>query len=571
MNLKKLFLTMFIALSSVMSMMAYTVMVYPDHGTIDASVDGPFTNFTVTPEEGYEFWYWDVDGVTVVDQTANPLSIRTGKLTEAVELIAMVKPKPVEQVNLTVMSTANKYGTVTGSGTYNVGESVTITATPKEGCMFTGWDDDNEELERTITVSSSKTVYIANFAEIAKYTIDANSNNPLAGTVTGTGVYLSGTDVSLTATPNAGYYFAYWSDGSFSADRTVQATSNKTYTATFLELLTIDVMPEDTEMGSTTGSATGKKPGDEVTIEAIAKSGYRFVGWSKGTDEEKMTNPRVITIGTKDETYIASFREIRWNLSFDVNDNEMGLVIGTEGDFRDGQKVTISASANAGYEFVGWSDGVATATRTVTMDADKTLTANFEPIVKTVRNLSSSNIGSICLPRAVAEGDFTGAKFYKIAYKTVDANGDPTNLYFDEVTELEAGMPYIFQPEDGATKITVRYTGEAAAAQNYKGLYGSLEGTAVAEGCYVVSNNKFQKCGKGCKIGEQRAYIKMEEVPAEASADAPGRICFSFNEANVATDLETLLNEKVQKVMIDGQVYIQREGQLYNVNGQLVK
>lgn len=50
------------------------------------------------------------------------------------------------------------------------------------------------------------------------------------------GSYYSGTNVSVTATPNSGYKFVKWSDGNTSATRTVTVTGNATYTAVFERL-----------------------------------------------------------------------------------------------------------------------------------------------------------------------------------------------------------------------------------------------------------------------------------------------------------------------------------------------
>ncbi len=543
-------------------------------GTITLSLK--YTSSDV--EENWQFVNWTDDLGNVVGSNK---SLSNYNVTRDVTLTANYIVK-VQTYTITILTNDNSMGTITGEGlvydegqyqgTYVAGTPVTFTAVPSDASryLFQKWNDSSTNPSKSFTVSKDLTIY-ANFAEIAKFNIEVNSNNPTAGTVTGTGVYLSGADVPLTATPNTGYYFAYWSDGLYPADRTVQATSNKTYTATFLKLLKLEVVPDADEAGSTTGDATGLKPGDKVTIEAHPNTGYVFVEW----DDHETTNPRVVEMGDENVKLMAKFREVRYTLTLGVNDGAMGSVIGTAGDYKAGMAVNISAAANAGYEFVGWSDGETAATRTVTMDANKNLTANFEPIVKAVRNVSNGRLGSICLPRAVAAGDFEGAKFYKIAYKVVDAKGDPADIFFDEVTELEAGMPYIFKPEAGAENITVKYTGAAEAAKHENGLYGTYEAIDVRVGCYVVSSNKLVKCAAGSQMNGNRAYIKMNEVCTEADytapAEAPARISFSLNEGNVATDLETLLSEKVQKVMIDGQIYIQREGQLYNVNGQLVK
>ena len=69
---------------------------------------------------------------------------------------------PAENLTLTalftihtysVILTADQNGIVSGGGTYNYGESVTITATPNDGYTFSQWSDGNTDNPRTLTVT----------------------------------------------------------------------------------------------------------------------------------------------------------------------------------------------------------------------------------------------------------------------------------------------------------------------------------------------------------------------------------------------------------------------------------
>ena len=68
-----------------------------------------------------------------------------------------------------------------------------------------------------------------------KYTITGASANSTMGSVTPASTTVdSGTSVTLTATPQNGYKFSQWDDGNTTNPRTVVATADKTYTATFV-------------------------------------------------------------------------------------------------------------------------------------------------------------------------------------------------------------------------------------------------------------------------------------------------------------------------------------------------
>jgi len=63
--------------------------------------------------------------------------------------------------------------------------------------------------------------------------ISAVANNEAYGTVTGTGAYALGEEVTLTATPNEGYQFQSWDDGVTDNPRTFKAATNVVMTAIF--------------------------------------------------------------------------------------------------------------------------------------------------------------------------------------------------------------------------------------------------------------------------------------------------------------------------------------------------
>lgn len=63
---------------------------------------------------------------------------------------------------LTVISSDDTMGTVTGGGKYSAGATATITATPKDGYEFVQWDDGDTNASRIVTVDADKT-YTATF------------------------------------------------------------------------------------------------------------------------------------------------------------------------------------------------------------------------------------------------------------------------------------------------------------------------------------------------------------------------------------------------------------------------
>ena len=166
--------------------------------------------------------------------------------------------------------------------------------------------------------------------------------------------------------------------------------------------------------------------------------------------------------------------------------------------------------------------------------------------------LTAGRISTVCIP--YASHCVRNATFYRLVTKDTDMNGDAESVTIEEVTELEAGMPYVFIPE--SDRVLVYYTEEDAAA--YAGEAYGLHGTYVditdgaegspgnvLEGNYMLVSNKIRLCGGHARLAANRAYIVMSEVPETGSAEAPtpipGRrriVVGRSDEPSVVTGLE---------------------------------
>ena len=199
------------------------------------------------------------------------------------------------------------------------------------------------------------------------------------------------------------------------------------------------------------------------------------------------------------------------------------------------------------------------------------------------RNVSG-NYATICLPKA---GQIIGATLYEIAYYGETSE----KIFFDEIVngEMEAGIPYIFQPAAGVEKINVYYsdnTAEDVVAGNRNGLIGfyNLNDPAARQditqnaGYYILYNNQYWLVsGRAAYVENYRAYIKLNQITPSEPTLAPGRrrISMSVNDTQTTTGVENgeLINGEngVQKVLIDGELFILRGEKMYDAKGQLVK
>lgn len=80
------------------------------------------------------------------------LKIEHADFTEVAVRTVVVSDKAI----ITVEANPLNGGVVTGSGQYNIGESVEISAVPNPGYLFVGWDDGELNATRTIIATSSQ-------------------------------------------------------------------------------------------------------------------------------------------------------------------------------------------------------------------------------------------------------------------------------------------------------------------------------------------------------------------------------------------------------------------------------
>ena len=319
--------------------------------------EGSTATLTATPKSGYEFVKWSDNN------TDNP---RTVTVTSNASYTAIFQAEPQQsQYIIAADTTYLSRGVVYGGGNYGYGETAILRAIPKSGYEFVGWDDDNTDNPRTVTVTGNAS-YTAIFEARPKYIIAADTTYLSRGVVYGSGEYYRGETATLTAVPNSGYRFVGWSDNNTDNPRTVTATSNANYTANFEEIpqYTITASSDSLSKGVVYGDGEYYE-GETATLTAKARSGYEFVGW----DDDNTDNPRVITV-TDDEDYSAVFRSIsKRMINADAEDLSMGVVYGG-GEYYEGETVTLTATPNSGYEFVGWDDGDSNSSRTITVNDD---------------------------------------------------------------------------------------------------------------------------------------------------------------------------------------------------------
>ena len=174
-------------------------------GTVSGGdIDIPYgTQITVTatPEEGYDFVHWSVEGSD--DFYYQPVYQFT--VTEDVNLLATFKPE--DTFNVTINISPLNSGTVTGEGIYTLNELVEVSATPYLEYDFVNWTKDGEVLTTNTEYSFNISDDVTLFANFARKTYTITALVGVGGTITPSGnvVVEHGDDITLTITPDEGW------------------------------------------------------------------------------------------------------------------------------------------------------------------------------------------------------------------------------------------------------------------------------------------------------------------------------------------------------------------------------
>lgn len=333
---------------------------YLSHCTINA-----------TANYGYHFESWS-DG-----NISNP---RTIVLTKDTCINATFSKN---RYSISGTSSHPSRGSVEGSDSIDYLDTITLTAIANYGYSFTQWNDGNAENPRQVIATQNKT-YTAQFA-YNQYSIALIANQESFGSVTGSGFFNYLTDVSIHASPNAGYHFVHWGDGVIHNPRIIQLTQDTVFTAVFApNIYRIMGVPSNSAQGYVEGSDTVEYL-STVILTAIPNHGFNFSHWQDGVTD----NPRQIT-ATSHCVYYAYFDTNQYTIVASPENTTFGTVSGG-GTFNYLSTRTVQALENGTHYFSRWSDGSTENPYTFTLTQDTTLTAHYHTLTLTAGNNGNVN------------------------------------------------------------------------------------------------------------------------------------------------------------------------------------
>ncbi len=391
--------------------------------------------YTAIGDSGYILSSWGGTGAadcSVPGGACNPT------MTGDKQFIAYFEPDTNPQ-QLSVTLSNSTYGRVTSnyggidcqnadpelnscSVNYKLNESVTLTATPVSGYQFDGWSGvgcPTTPDPCVLTMDSAKNVQ-ANFSA-KKYTLTTAISPAGMGSVSSSGAttaincpdvncsvdtLLMDQQVTLTVTPYPDTTFLGWSGGGcYGSSTTCVITVKNDYLVKAVFTQPVGVLNVDV-IGDVGGAVVSSDVpqtinckdlcsetyvhNSNVTLTAVADTGYTFAGWS-GSAGCTGTASCIVTLDTLNAQNVeATFTLDSYALTINRSGDYLGSFVTSHDGlincgsdcseiYDAGRVITLTATPPDGVTFEGWSGAGCSGDWicNVTMDQVQTVTANF--------------------------------------------------------------------------------------------------------------------------------------------------------------------------------------------------
>jgi uncharacterized repeat protein (TIGR02543 family) len=428
--------------------------------------------------------------------------------------------------SLTTTASPTAGGTISGNGSasYNAGTTVSLTAIPASGYIFTSWSGAVTGTTNPITVTmDGNKILTANFTLIATYSVTASAG--ANGTITPVGTLTAnvGTTSTFTITPNTNYtvdqvlvdgvnvgsVVTYTFSNNTTGSHTINVTFkiNNNYITIPGTFQTEDYKTGGSNVGyydMTSGNTGGAyKPNDNVDIEATTDvSGAYNVGWTDA-NEWLSYDINVIQSGTyKMSARIASGLSGTKTLTMTLDGNSL---------------TTISTTTSAGWQ--AWTDAVS---------ANFNLTAGNHVLRVTLSggvNLNYFNISSVVTNPGVLQ--------FSLASYSVNENGGSATVTVNRSSGSDGSVSLNYATSNGTATAGSDYTASTGTLTFAAGVTSQTFTVAITDDQTVESSetiNLTLSSPIGATLGSPTSAVL---TIADNDVSTPGALQFSASSYSV--------------------------------------
>ena len=331
---------------------------------------------------------------------------------------------------------------------------------------------------------------------------------------------------------------------------------------------------DEDEIYGSSGSAIAVNKEETLLAMASGLGGIMFFDIAWSGDIPTLTYKYTSALNNND---------VVTTLNFDYNGNLVATVGDTYNDDTDKHRMVVFTMPKEGENTVTvparFSQRVAALYADERMDVhfDKDIT-NESPYqtVDVFRRLQAGMCNTICLPFSLNSLENTPYKNATVfAFTGVSQGNDQVELQFSKVETIQAGVPYLIQPENDITDLLRFSPVQVNASFNNQGLSVTHDGITYhgtinpkrlevnKNYLFLVANNRLATASAGGDMLGLRGYFTVNgEVPAKAV------ISFREGVTTGTTSTVTPTTDGVQKVLQNQQILIIRDGETYNILGE---
>jgi uncharacterized repeat protein (TIGR02543 family) len=287
---------------------------------------------------------------------------------------------------------------------------------------------------------------------------------------------------------------------------------------------------------------------DATAPDEPSREFYHFVGWDK--DFTGVTDNMEVT---------AQYQLFTWHVTL-LAENGSVSVLPEETDLATvahGTTLTLTATPDDGYEFVGWSDEVKGATRDFVVVSDTTLTASFALKKYTVRFLNW-------------DGTVLQSSEWEYNTTPVYSGETPVRAEDEDYTYAFKG----WQPEIAAATADADYTAQFTATEKDKTVYFTV--TYYDWDLTILGTEQVEEGHDAQGVNPEPTrdgyiFAGWSKPLTNITSDPSVQAQYKENDPTGIDEAEASKLGGSTKLLRDGVLYIERNGQLYTVTGAEVK
>ncbi len=443
-------------------------------GVPSTSVVGQQVTITASTNSGYTWLGWYNGNTKLTDELSYTFVMPTDEITYTAKWT---------YYTITTNTDLSAAGSYTQRTNYKVtvGQSVTLTATPNTGYTFVGWYDGETKLSEnssyTFTMPAENIAYTAKWTY---YTLTTNTSLAEGGSYTQRSDYkvTAGSSTTITATTNNGYTFVGWFNGETKLSGDLSYTfampaTNVTYTAKWIEC-PVTLQKNISEAGSISSLPSKSSVGDEITVTATTQSGYTFVGWYDGDTKLSGDLSYTFTMPAENVTYTAKWIKV----TVAANNSAAGSITSLTSKYTAGQEITVTATTNSGYTFVGWFNGETK----LTSELSYTFTMPEENVTYTARWIKVTIATNISAAGTVTSLTSTYKAGQEITVTATTNRGYTFVGWYDGDVCLTEELNHTFCMPNGNARYTARFALNSEMS--------NFNFTSTADTCLITSIKK---------------------------------------------------------------------------------